>query len=98
MSHVLYPLSLRSRKLAFTPHVIHLKSNECIMFFTDLGSLTICNKFLFSGDEGTISAVSLSSAEAGDVLGSRRSRGAINWNIEILIEFYGAGWYTTDLL
>ena len=41
----------------------------------DLGFLEILNSFRFSGAEGTISAESLSSASAGDVLGGRRSRG-----------------------
>ena len=54
--------------------ILPMSSNSPDIVAVDLGSLTICNKFLFSGDEGTISSVSLSSAEAGDVLGSRRSR------------------------
>ena len=51
--------------------ILTTSSNSSDIVAVDLGSLTICNRFLFSGDEGTISAVSLSSAEAGDVLGSR---------------------------
>ncbi len=54
--------------------LLPMSSHSADLLTVDLGSLDICNSFKFSGDEGTISAETLSSANAGDVLGSRRSR------------------------
>jgi vacuolar protein sorting-associated protein 13D len=55
--------------------ILPMSSHSIDILAIDLGSLEIHNSFKFSGDDGTISAETLSSANPCDVLGSRRSRG-----------------------